>query len=232
MKKTRIKGIQKINEGAYDFYEIYDPSEEKIQDKIINYYLDKINKDGQDSLTEKEMELFKNAQKGIRLNLETPIYKRNKVTNEIEYDPKGNPIRLDKEAPIPGIPFVTSKGKGNKKKQTVNARCYWNVDEDHKMFYVYGGEATDDNPNGLVIWKSYSVGKEYGAFIVPKGEVNLMPEELWANRNNVFDKGIILDPDTYKKFLEFDKLYHISRKMNAERLNQLYRELRNYSPGK
>lgn len=228
-KRTKRGDIQQINEGVYDFYEMYDTDKNnKTVDKIINYYLDKIVKYGNDSLTTKEYEIFNNAKKGI-LNLDNPVYKRNKVTNDIEYDNKGNPVRLNGDVLIPGVPFVTSKGRGKKKMETISGRCYWNVGENFKTFYVYGNDITNDNPYGLVIWKTVSsAGKEMGAFIVPKSLGNMSETELWKNLNNKFDKGIILDKETYLTFLEFDRLYHDSKKENLGKLVELYRELSTY----
>jgi len=207
-----------LNEGIYDFYELYDPSpNSKTIDKIQNYYIDKVKKHGRDSLTKKEMEIFRDATNG-KLKAEEPIYKRDKVTGDIEIGKNGKPIRIDLETIPPGIPFITTKGRNNGNVQTksvVNGRCYWNVDDKIKAFYIYGGEVTAENPRGLIIWKSVSskpVEKPLGAFIVPKGEAQLPPEELWKSLNNKYDKGIVLDKETYMKFLAFDDLYHNSKK--------------------
>lgn len=223
-----------LNEGVYDFYDLYEPdSKSPTTDKIVDYYIDKIRKYGQNSLTSEEQRIFKDAQKG-KLTLEKPVYKKDKVTGDIELDPVTNiPIRIDIETLTPGVPFITSKGKGAEKKVIINGRCYWDIDENHKTFYVYGGEISETNPQGLVVWKTVSSsGKPLGAFIVPKGESNLTPADLWKNLNNKFDKGIILDKETYLTFLEFDKLFHTSRKENADRLDRLYNILKNYPSSK
>jgi hypothetical protein len=231
MRKTRVKKdkIKPINEGVYDFYEAYDPEGASTPDKIINYYIDKIRKYGLDSLTQKEKEVFENAKKG-KLTLEKPVYKRNKVTGDIELDNLGNPVRLDKEDVIPGIPFITSKGKGGKKKEVINGRIYWDIDEDYRIYFVYGGESSDVNPHGLIEWKTISkdADKEFGAFMKPKAEINMQPFEWWKYCDNKYDKGVVLDKEIYLKFLEFDKLYHESRKKNRDRISVLYKELKNY----
>lgn len=231
MRRTRTK-IEKnniLNEGVYDYYIAYDPTDKSgTAEKIVNYYIDKIAKNGRDSLTKQEQEIFNNAKKGI-LSYDKPIYKRNKLTNDIELDNKGKPIRIDSDMVLPGVPFITSRGKGAIKKEVINGRCYWNLDEEHKTFYVFGGEITDTNQNGLVIWKTISTsGKEFGAFLVPKSEASLNPEGLWKALDDKFDKGIILDKDTYTKFIEFDKLYHISKKQNLDKITELYNILRKY----
>jgi len=229
MKKTRKKNDKIILEGVYDFYEEFDQTPKKATtDKIIDYYLDKIVKYGENSLSSTEMKIFNDAKQG-KLTLEKPVYKIDKVTGDPEYDNLGNPIRIDTEQIIPGVPFLTAKGKGAKKKEIINGRCYWDVDEDFKTFFVYGGETTDDNPMGLVIWKTVSTkGGAYGAFIIPKGESKITMEELWKNNNKKYDKGIILDRETYLKFLEFDDLFHKSRKDNAVKLAELYGHLKSY----
>lgn len=229
IRKRNRRNDNMLNEGVYDFYETFDSSNKiKTVDKILNYYVDKILKHGIDSLTDKEVEIFNNAKKGI-LNLDNPVYKRNKVTNDIEYDNKGKPIELNINKLIPGVPFVTSKGRGLKKIEVVRGRCYWNLDENHKTFYVYGNEITDINPQGLIIWKTISnSGKDFGSFIIPKGLGYMTEIELWKNLNDKFDKGIILDKDTYMKFLEFDELYHDSKKMNIQKILELYKFLSKY----
>lgn len=228
MKKTR-RPIFAINEGVYDFYNEYDKSNDSTEEKILNYYIEKIRKFGLDSLTEEEKKLFEEAKRG-KLTLDKPVYRRSKLTGDIEYDSSGKPIRLDKDNYVPGIPFVTSKGRGIKREEIIEGRIYWNVDEDYKVYYVYGGESDDNNPRGLVIWKTQSKDptKEFGAFIVPKKEINLTPEELWANLNNKYDKGVILNKEAYKNFIIFDKLYHDSRKQYYDKLIELVRYLKNY----
>jgi hypothetical protein len=221
-----------LNEGLYDFYELYDPSPNyHTIDKIQNYYLDKIKKFGKESLTKREMEIFKDATMG-KLKSENPVYKKDKVTGDIELDAKGQPIRLDKEIIQVGVPFVTSKGRGISKetvRTSVNGRCYWDVDDNIKVFYVYGGEITETNPEGLIIWKSVSKsGKPMGSFIIPKGEALMSMENLWKNLNGKYDKGIILDKETYGKFLTFDELYHSGKVANIEQLQILYNYLRKY----
>jgi hypothetical protein len=225
MRRTRQKGL--ITEGAYDFYD--DQEGGNTLDKIINYYLDKIRKYGQDSLTNKEKEIFEDAKKG-KLLLDRPIYKKDKVTGDIQMGPDGRPIRLDKDNLIPGVPFITSKGKGGKKANIINGRCYWNIDDSCRYYYVYDKKSIDEeNPNGLIIWKSVSKsGKEYGAFIVPKTEANLEPDNLWKNLNKKFDKGVVLDKETYAKFLEFDNLYHTAKKANIEKIDDIVDALRKY----
>lgn len=224
MKRTRkinkkeINQLETLNEGVYDFYKLNNQyGEDKTTDAIVNYYIDKIRKYGQDSLTQKEVEVFNQAKNG-KLTLDNPVYKRHKTTGAIEYD-KGNPIRIDNQGPVPGVPFVTSKGKGVKRKEVINGRVYWNVDDQHKAFYVFG-------PEGLIIWKTVSSsGKDFGAFLIPKSEAGLRPEELWESLAKKFDKGFILKKEDFMKFLEFDKLYHESRKLNMDRISKLYREL-------
>jgi hypothetical protein len=227
MRRTRQKEL--ITEGIYDFYNSCEGSD--TIDKIVNYYIDKIKRYGQDSLTAKEKEIFDDAKRG-KLPLDRPIYKRDKVTGDIEIGPDGRPIRLDQNNIIPGMPFVTTKGMGGKKKDIVNGRCYWNIDDSCKHYYVYDKKSIDEtNPNGLIIWKSISKsGKEYGAFIVPRNEANLEPDNLWKTLNKKFDKGIILDKDTYAKFIEFDQLYHKEKKANIKKIDDIVDMLRKY-PG-
>ncbi len=223
-KKDEVKEeVKPINEGVYDFYEAYDTDERTAtSDKIINYYIDKIRKYGQNSLTKQEVEIFNDAKKG-KLSLDKPVYKRNKVTGDHELDNFGIPIRLDKDTLIPGVPFLTSKGKGSKKVQNINGRIYWDIGDDHKTYYVYGKDKE------LIIWKTYSVGKEFGGFIVPKGEAALSPDELWKSNNKKFDKGMILDKETYNMFITFDELWHESKKLHRDKLTDMYEKLKNYA---
>lgn len=219
--EEQISEVTPLNEGVYDFYETQsDYPDESTTDKILNYYIDKIRKHGQDSLTDQEFQIFNDAKKG-ELSLEKPMYKRNKVTNEIEYDNLGNPIRLDKDILIPGVPFLTSKGRGEKKKEQPKGACWWNVDEDFKTWYVF-------TPDGLTIWKSFSPMKEFGSFIVPKNEAGLVPVELWKALGKRFDTGIYLTKEMFQKFCEFDRLYHDGKKANKEKLEELYEVLKNY----
>jgi hypothetical protein len=229
MRRKRFKMENNIlNEGVYDYYIAYDPTDKSsTADKIVNYYLDKIAKSGRDSLTKQEQEIFNDAKRGI-LSYDKPVYKRNKLTNDIEMDSKGKPIRIDSNTLLPGVPFITSRGKGAIKKEIINGRCYWNIDENFKTFYVFG-EISETNQNGLTIWKTVSSsGKEFGAFLVPKSEASLNPDGLWKVLDDKFDKGIILNKETYSQFIEFDQLYHLSKKQNLERITELYNILRKY----
>lgn len=230
MRRKRTKNKEIILEGVYDFYDAQEGTDkDTIANKILNYYIDKIRKDGKDSLTKEETKIFNDAKDG-RLVLVKPIYQRNKVTGDIDLDNMGNPIRLDKDTLIPGVPFITNKGMGGKKRNLVNGRCYWNVDVPYRTFYVYDiMSKSDNNPHGLIIWKTVSKdGKEFGAFIIPKSEANMSEKQLWDTLNGKFDKGIILDKDTFAKFIEFDKLYHESKKANMERITALYSILKIY----
>jgi len=229
MRNKNKVGIKLIKEGVYDFYDAYEGQD--TADKILNYYVDKIRKNGRDSLTREEINIFDNARKG-KLTLENPVYKRNKLTGDIETDNSGNAIRLDKDKLYPGVPFVTSKGKGNKKKETINGRCYWDVDDPCKVYYIFSTtKINEENPTGLMIYRTHSkVGdKLFGTFIVPKSDIkNLQPDELWKIVNEKYDKGIILDKDMYLKFIKFDDLYHKSKKEFADELNKLFNDLKNY----
>ena len=234
MRKTRKKDTSgMILEGVYDFYEAYDNTPKKTTtEKILDYYLDKILKYGENSLTSAETKIFNDAKRG-KLSLEKPVYKIDKVTGDIENDNLGNPIRIDTDQIIPGVPFITAKGKGAKKKEIIKGRCYWNVDEDFKTFFVYGGEVTDTNPQGLVVWKTVSnKGSEFGAFIIPKGEANITMEELWKNNAKKYDAYASLDKETYVKFLEFDDLFHKSKKENIKKITELCAELKRFPPKK
>ena len=93
MRKTRKNkdNIKPLNEAVYDFFDYYEPGEDMAA-KIVSYYLDKIKKYGRDSLTQKEMEIFTDANKG-KTPLDNPVYQKNKVTGDIEYD-KGKPISI------------------------------------------------------------------------------------------------------------------------------------------
>ena len=194
-----------------------------------SYYLYKIRKHGVDSLTKKEKQIFDEAKNG-KTPFDKPVYQRNKLTGDIEIDEKGNPVKVDFSGVIiPGVPFLTSKGKGVEKKSIINARCYWNNIDKVKYYYVYGGPVSDTNSNGLIIWKTESKsGNPLGAFIIPKSEATMNPVALWKNLNNKFDKGIILDQDTHDKFLEFYNLYKSSRKDNISKLMDLFNYLKNY----
>lgn len=225
-----------LNEGLYDFYDLIDSeSKSSTIDKIQNYYFEKIKKFGKESLTKKEMEIFQNATMG-KLKAEDPVYKRDKVTGDIALDKNGKPIRIDQEVIPAGVPFVTTKGRNRQttdtKKEVIIARCYWNVDDPTKAYYVYSdSQKSSENPYGLIIWKSISKNpaeKPLGTFIVPKGEAQMNPEELWANLNDKFDKGIILDKETYYKFLAFDDFYHSKKKIAGQQLILLYDYLHKY----
>lgn len=228
MRNKNKVGIQLIKEGVYDFYDAYEG--QNTTDKIINYYIDKIRKNGKGSLTRREIEIFDNARKG-NLNLENPVYKRNKLTGDIETDNKGDAIRLDKDRFFPGVPFLTSKGKGSKKKETINARCYWNIDDPCKTYYAFIiSRVNEENPTGLVVYKTHSKsGSALGTFIIPKADLkDAQAEELWKKVNDKYDKGIILDKDMYLKFVNFDDLYHKGKRDFAADLTKLYEELKNY----
>jgi len=235
MRKTRRKDIGLVNEGLYDFYDAYDKAAEgdTTIDNIINYYLDKITKYGQNSLTKKEKEIFEAAQRG-KLPKDRPVYKKNKVTGDIELDPMGNPVRMDQDVLIPGLPFITSKGRGAKKKETIKARCYWNVNDPCKMFYVYSTTVVDEsNPNGLTIWKSESEGKDYGSFMkLTASELKSRPEDLWVRLEKKYDKGAILDKEAYVKFVQFDQLYHDDKKANIKKIEEIVEFLKEYPPKK
>jgi len=222
---------EKLNEGVYDFYNSLSDGENTVE-KIINYYLYKINKFGKDSLTKAEMEIFNNANRGI-LNLDKVVYKKNKVTGDIEYI-NGKPVKLNSDQLYPGVPFITSKGLGKNLKEIVNqyktGRCYWDVDDDFKIFYVYGGITSAENPNGLTIWKTVSAkGSPLGAFIVPKADdLGLTPQKIWEKLNDKYDSGVVLDKNMYLIFLEFDNLYHSAKKDNIEKIQELFTYLKNY----
>lgn len=226
MRRKR-KGIQLIKEGVYDFYNAYDGN--STTDKICNYYVDKIRKYGMKSLTKKEEEVFDAAKKG-KLTLDKPIYKRDKVTGDITVDNiTGQPVRIDKEGFIPGVPFLTSKGKGAIRKNAINARIYWNMGEPFKMFYVFNKfKSNDENPHGLTIWKSVkSEDNVYGAFIKAREGDRVPPDDLWKVLDNKYHKGIILDKEMFDKFNEFDNLFHNDKKASGEKIIQLYNELKN-----
>jgi hypothetical protein len=229
MRRTR-RNNNMLNEGVYDFYDVYDQSNTNTINKIINYYIDKIKKYGKDSLTAREQQIFKDANEG-KLTLDNPIYKRNKLTGDIETE-KGEAVRLDKVSLIPGVPFLTAKGRGVKKNVVVNGRCYWDVDEDCKYYYVFiVAKISEENPTGLVIYKTVSKSgdKALGAFIVPKADIkNDKPDDLWKKINDKYDKGIILDKEMYGKFVMFEKLFRASRLANAQELAVLYEELKKY----
>lgn len=226
-KRYSEKQVQLIKEGVYDFYEAYEG--DGTTDKICNYYVDKIRKYGIKSLTKKEEEIFNSAQKG-KLTLDKPVYKRDKVTGDIAVDNiTGAPIRIDQEGFIPGVPFITSKGKGTIRKDSIQARVYWNVGENFKMFYIFNkSKSNEDNPHGLTIWKSVkSEDNVCGAFIKAKGGDKVAPKDLWKVLDNKYHKGIIMDKAMYDKFNEFDTLFHGDKKSSIERIMQLYNELKN-----
>ena len=230
MKKRKN---QMLNEGVYDFYETLGDGK-FTTDKIISYYIDKIRKDGKESLSAKEIEVFNDANRG-ELPLDKPVYKRNKLTNDIEMD-RGVPIRIDQERLIPGLPFLTSKGKGGQQKERkLDARCYWYIGDKCRNYYIYDpNKKEDENPNGLIVYKTESAtGKEFGTFMIPKkSEASKEIEELWSELNERYDKGIILNKEAYDKFMMFDNLYHASRKENAEKLRELLNYLKNFPPQK
>jgi hypothetical protein len=233
MRRTRVNNeFRLIKESAYDFYNMNDGK--NMAEKILNYYLEKIRKYGQDSLTNAETEIFNDAKKG-KVPVDKPIYKKNKVTGDIEIGPDGKPVRLDKDSLVPGVPFITAKGRGKKKQQTIDGRCYWNIndpDSPGKVYYVYDRMSIEEtNPNGLIVWKSVAKsGKSTGAFMnLTSSEANARPADLWNTLNKKYDKGAILDKETYIKFIEFDKLYHgQEKKMNSEKIDELVEFLKNY----
>jgi len=232
MRRKRLdKNLELIREGVYDFYDSQEGAKEDgTIDKILNYYIDKIMKYGQDSLTKKEQEILSDAKKG-RMPLDRPIYKKNKLTGDIEIDSRGNAIRVNKDMVIPGVPFITSKGRGIKKKETIDGRCYWNVDDPCRIFYVFSTANIDDeNSTGLVIYKTISKsGYDLGAFIKPRSELkDRQPADVWNIINDKYDKGIVLNKEMYLLFVKFDKLYHESRKNNIEELGKIYQVLRDY----
>lgn len=230
----RKRNSKLLTEGVYDFYEAYEGV--NTADKILNYYVDKIRKNGKGSLTKKEVEVFDNARRG-KLNLETPQYKRNKLTGDIERNAKGEAIRLDDtEKIIPGVPFLTSKGRGLVKKEIINARCYWNVDDPCKYYYAFIiANKSAENPSGLVIYKTHSKedDKVLGSFIIPKSTlIGIDPEDLWNNVNDKYDKGIILDKNMFQTFVRFDDLFHNSKKESMPELLKIYEILKKYPGGK
>lgn len=221
-----------LNESIYDFYRLYDKAgNKKIVNKIIDYYLDKIVKYGEGSLTKNEKDLLNKA-KINRLPEEKISYKRNKLTGDIELGSDGKPIKLDTDDDVvPGIPFITSKGRGFKKEDKLEARCYWDIDNNVKYYYVFSPlNINDKNAYGLIIWKTISNNERpLGAFIVPKNELDLPPNELWDRLNTKYDKGIILSKEMYNKFMLFYDLYkNDKKKADILSLNNLYMELVNY----
>lgn len=228
IKKMRKRNNGSLNEGVYDFYDQY--SGKNTINKIINYYLDKISKYGKDSLSSKEKQIFDEANQG-KMTLDKPIYKKNKLTGDIELDNQGKAIRIDLSQTIPGVPFITSKGKGMKKKEVINARCYWDVGSDCKYYFVFNnGVVSAENPSGLIWFKTVSEGKDFGSFMKLKSTyVGATPDELWKKIDNDYDKGCILDYDALNNFLTFYNLYKTSKRENIARITELYEFLRDYT---
>lgn len=239
MKKTRINKKDMLNESMYDFYRLYDDKsgKKRLSDKIVDYYIDKIVKYGEDSLTDKEREIFNKA-KINALPAEKIEYKRNKLTGDLELGNDGKPIRLsDIDDVVPGIPFITSKGRGIKKENKIEARCYWNIDEPAKYYYVFSNEfVTNENPYGITIWKTKSTNQDkvLGSFMVPKSELEMSPSELWDKMDVKFDRGIRLSKDMYDKFMTFENLYRNFKEgdedvnKKAQTIKILYDDLVNY----
>ena len=219
----------KLNEGGiYDFYEREEGK--SLVDKILNYYIDKVRKHGMESITDKEKSIFKDAQKG-ELTMGQIIYARDKVTGDIEIDNTGSPVVINNPNEVfPGVPFYTSKGKGEQKSTIIEARCYRDIDSSCRHYYVYSDDKiTNENPYGLIIYKTESKdNKPFGTFIVPKGDVLKNPKNLWDSLSSKFDKGTNLDEETLNLFLKFDSLYKSSRKNNAEFLAMAYETLKKY----
>jgi len=222
-------GFDRINEGMYSFYE--KQYGDNLIDKILTYYVDKMRKYGKDCLTDKEKAIFDEAKMG-KLSGNKPIYARDKVTGDIKIDDlTGRPVVIEQPDRVyPGVPFITQKGKGGVKKVIINARCYWNVDEPCRYYYVYTDSKIDsENPYGITVYKTESKdAKQYGSFLVPKSETTRKPEELWAWANDRYDKGVVLDKETLDLFVKFDTLYHTGRRENAAFLNEAYDKLKKY----
>jgi hypothetical protein len=214
-----------LNENVYEIYEREsDKPKDRLPEKIINYYIEKIRRDGMESLTQKEKEIYNDARRGVVRYEDKPIYKRSKVTGEIEYDNKGNPIRTDKPLIIPGVPFLTPKGKGLKRKEIINGRCYMNDGSENRNYYVF------DKGGRLIKYKTISdSGKPMGTFMgLLKKEDGVYPEQLWDILDQKFDSVILLDKTMYETFLSFDYLYHNQKKDEYQQLMLLYRELAKY----
>lgn len=213
-----------LNEGIYSFYQGL--KGKTLSDKILDYYLDKVRLYGEDSLTDVEKKIFKEAQNG-NLTMDKSTYARDKTTGDIDYSKKiEDPISI-----YPGVPFLTAKGKGEKIKVVVNARCYWNDENPScKYFYVFSdSKISEENRYGLLIYKTESKdGKPLGSFIIPKSEASKTPEELWEVLGDKYDRGAILDQETLNLVLKFDDLYHRAKKENLGFLQETYTKLKNY----
>lgn len=221
--------FQKINEGAYDFYSKLKGKNDT--EKIVDYYLDKISKFGINSLTSKEKEIFNLANAGDLKDL--TIYKRNRITGDIELDNLGNPV-VDPASDnlIPGLPFLTSKGKGVESKYVIQARCYWNLDEEGKTYYVFFTiPKTEENPFGLVAYKTLSSsGKSaMGIFLktIPNGDKD--PDDFWETLEKKYDKYVILDQNTLDIFKKFETEFHSDKKVkNIVELMPMYDVLKKF----
>lgn len=213
-----------LNEGIYSFYEKL--KGKTLSDKIMDYYLDKIRMYGNDSLTDVEKKIFKEAQND-NLTMDKVSYARDKTTGDIDYSKKiEDPNKI-----FPGVPFLTAKGRGEKIKNVVNARCYWDDQNPScKYYYVFNdSKISQDNQYGLIIYKTESKdGKPLGSFIVPKSESSKSPNELWEMLENKYDRGFILDQEILNLFLKFDDLYHRAKKENLTFLQESYQRLKNY----
>ncbi len=220
-----------LNEGMYDFYEKQGKEEDELTDKIVDYYLDKMRKYGKDSLTEIEARIFKDAQDG-RLTMGKPVYAKDKVTGDILLDDFGNPVVIDEPNKVyPGIPFLTSRGMGEVKKEApIAGRCYWNNGSTARSYYVFDKKAINsENPYGIIIYKTESkTGKAFGSFMVPKNKELTPPADLWLKCEDDFDFGAVLTKEIYETFINFYNLYHTSKKENLEEITKLYDMLKKF----
>lgn len=184
-------------------------------------------------LTEEERNLLSSLSKGGSLPEEDkPVYKKNKLTNDLETDDVGNVI-VEEDPGKAGSEFVTSKGKQNsvdkiKIEDIIDARVYKNKTSEENVFFAYTtSEKEGVVENNWIIYRTGSMDKyPLGQFMDVNAPKYIRfktktPEQMWKDLDFEFDFGMILDQDIYEDFINFVELYKESQVKHAKILQKL-----------
>lgn len=170
-------------------------------------------------LTSEERDLLDLLGKGGKLPEENIVYKKNKLTNDLETDDQGNPI-VEENPIVSGKEFVTNKGKKNsvdkiKIDEIIDARVYKNKTSEENIFFVYLTENNEGVINNK--WAIYRTGGSsdkhpIGQFMDVNNPrfskfKNKTPDQMWKDLDFDFDYGMILDQSLYQDFIYFMELY-------------------------